>query len=272
MSLSSIGPGTASTAPEPDTERAARYVYCLAAIGEPASLGAIGIEGREVYTVVHRSLGALVHDGPPRPYETRDQEQAAGWVLAHHRVVEAAWQRWGTVLPMTFNTLIAPAEKGAHDSLLAWLGTEHDSLKRRLDAFAGKAEYGVQVSWNTAHFARQVAQTDPEVNALEKQIGSQSRGLAYMYRQRLESLVRKGVEARAALEFKELYSRISQCVDQARIEKTRVAEGEWAMLLNLSCLVSVGRVPGLKAQLDRIESTDGLSVRLAGPWPPYSFC
>lgn len=272
MSQISTGPSTDSTTVLAADERAARYVYCIFPAGEATSLGPVGIEGHEVYVVTYHGLGALVHDSPARPYETRDRERAAGWVLAHHQVVEAAWRRWGTVLPMTFNTLIAPGEVGAQENLLAWLEGEHDALKQKLGSLAGKAEYGVQVFWDTAHFTREVAQTDPDVKSLEEQISSQSRGLAYMYRQRLESLLKKGVEERAALEFKGLYAVLSRCVDNTRIEKTKVVDGEWPMLLNLSCLLSADRLADLKAEVDRISAMNGLSVRLVGPWPPYSFC
>jgi len=44
------------------------------------------------------------------------------------------------------------------------------------------------------------------------------------------------------------------------------------MLLNLSCLVSRERFPGLAAELDRISGAGGYAVRLVGPLPPYSFC
>lgn len=272
MSQTSVGPAIGSIGPAADTERTARYVYCVAAMDVPTSLGPIGIEGHEVYVVVHRSLGAVVHDCPPKAYDTKDRDLAAGWVLAHHRVVEAAWVRWGTVLPLTFNTIINPPEVGARDSLAAWLDTEHDSLRQKLEALAGKAEYGVQVFWDTAHFAQQVAQTDPEVRAIEEQIASQPRGLAYMYRQKLEGLLKKGLEARAATLFQELFARLAPCMENVRVEKSRKADGERPMLMNLSCLVAAKRLPALEAELDKISQTDGLSVRLTGPWPPYSFC
>jgi len=254
-------------------QEAGRYVYCVVSAGEKAGLGAIGIEGHEVYTAVHNDLCALVHDCMAQPYQSDDAEVATAWVLAHHLVVDAAWKRWATVLPLTFNTIIkAEHEASADENLVAWLQTEYDSLKGRLEALAGKAEYGVQVFWDPTVVARKVADASPEIRRLEEEIGSKPRGIAYMYRQKLERLLKNEIETRAAEEFKELYGGLSRCVDNIRVEKTRQDRHERQMLMNLSCLVSTERYPDLEAELDRVGNMKGFFVRVAGPLPPYSFC
>ncbi|MFQ5873396.1 MAG: GvpL/GvpF family gas vesicle protein [Dehalococcoidia bacterium] len=252
---------------------AGRYVYCVARASERVSLGAIGIEGHEVYTAVHDDLCALVHDCMAQPYQSDDAEVAAAWVLAHHQVVDTAWKRWGTVLPLTFNTIIGAADgRNAEDNLAAWLGTEYELLKGRLEALAGKAEYGIQVFRDPEVVAGQVAKNSPEIRRLEEEIGSKPRGIAYMYRQKLERLLKNEIETRAAEEFKELYGGLSRCVDNIRVEKTKQARHERQMLMNLSCLVSTERYPDLEAELDRVGNMKGFFVRVAGPLPPYSFC
>lgn len=254
------------------SEQEGRYVYCVAQGDEEISLGAIGIEGHEVYTIVHNDLCALIHDCPTQPYQSADAEVATAWVLAHHLVVEAAWKRWGTVLPLTFNTIITATERSAEENLVQWLETEYDSLKGRLETLTGKAEYGVQVSWDPAVVARKVAEASTEIKKLEEEIGSKPRGLAYMYRQKLEKLLKKEMEVRAEKEFKDLYGRLSRCMDDIHVEKTKKAERERQMLMNLSCLVSAERYPDLEAELEVISQMEGYFVRLAGPLPPYSFC
>jgi len=272
MGQSNEGQGQSRAGTVTASEQVGRYVCCIAPAGGEANLGAIGIEGHEVYTVVHNGLCAVVHDCPAEPYQSDDVEVTTAWVLAHHGVVDAAWRRWGTVLPLTFNTIIAATEKSAEENLAAWLEAEYESLKGRLDALAGKAEYGVQVTWDPAIVARKIAETSPEIKKLEAEIGSQPRGLAYMYRQKLERSLRKETEAKGAEEFKDLYSRISRCVDNIHVEKPKEIEGERQMLMNLSCLVSKERCPGLEAELNKVSEMEGYSTRLVGPLPPYSFC
>ena len=253
--------------------RAGRYVYCVARARAGAALDAEGIGGARVYAVAHGDLCALVHDCPAHPYQSDDPEVAAAWVLAHHRVVEAAWKRWGTVLPLTFNTIVAPGEGTAADeNLAAWLRTDYVALRGRLDSLAGKAEYGVQVFWDPLAVARKVAAASPEIRRLEEESRARPRGLAYMYRQKLDALLKKEVRAAAEREFKDLYDRLSRCADSIHIEKAREGQGPLQMLMNLSCLASGEQLPGLKAELDRIDDTEGYAVRLVGPLPPYSFC
>lgn len=263
-----------SVAPiEPTMGQEGLYVYSIALSGEAVNLGAIGIEGREVFGVVGNDLCATVHRCPAEPYQSKSAEVVASWVMTHHRVVDAAWRRWGTVLPLTFNTIIkGDPGRSAEACLLAWLEAGHDTLKAKLEGLAGKAEYSVQMSWDPQVVARQVAQSDTEVTELEQEIQTKSLGAAYMYRQKLESLLRQKTEAVAAAECTALYGRIAQRVDGLRVEKPKGHSGSLQMLVNLSCLVSHAQLPPLEAELDKVRGMQGFSARLIGPMPPYSFC
>ena len=90
-----------------------RYIYCVVDCGEKTSLGEIGIEGKEVYAIPYRDIGAVVHDCPAQPYRSDDQEAVKAWVMTHQKVVDAAWGRWGTVLPLSFDTIIKGETEGS---------------------------------------------------------------------------------------------------------------------------------------------------------------
>lgn len=250
----------------------ARYVYCITSGCERVALGPIGIERAAVYTVAVKDICVLVHDCVPMPYWSDGGDIATSWVLAHHGVVETAWKRWGAVLPMVFNTIISNEHGGAEEALVAWVEGQFESLKSRLEALDGKAEYVVQVFWDPALHARDLAQSSPKIAGLLRAIGSSPRGLAYMLRQQLEGALKEGIEASAAEQSRGLYSGLSQSVDAIKIERTKNGEPQAQMLLNVSCLVGRRRFTDLRAAVDRITSEAGLSVRLAGPLPPYSFC
>lgn len=265
--------GVREAAPESEVAPlAGRYVYCVALGGDAVSLSESGIAGREVYAVAYRDICAIVHDCLAVPYESADPAVVGEWIVAHHQVVDAAWRRWRSVLPMTFNSIVGATHGDAAASLLTWLEAEYASLRERLEALVGKAEYGVQVFWDAAVAAQQVATTSPEIANLKAEIDGQPRGLAYMYRQRLEGLLKSEVEARAAAAFEDVYGRIAASAAGVRVEKTKRVDGDRQMLANLSCLVAAGRVAELEATLDALGRVEGLSVRLAGPLPPYSFC
>lgn len=258
---------------EPSRGQDGIYVYCVALSGDAGALEEIGVEGCAVSAVACKDLCAAVHRCPAEPYQSKDAQVVASWVMAHHRVVDAAWKRWGAVLPLTFNTIIrGDPGKDAGASLLAWLEAEHEVLKTKLEALAGKAEYGVQVFWNPQVVARQVAQSDAGIRALEEEIRAKSPGVAYMHRQRLEALLKEKTGAMATAECASLYGRIAQLVGGVRVEKPKGGSEQLQMLVNLSCLASHAQLPRLEAELDRLSALQGFSARLVGPMPPYSFC
>ena len=58
------GKTQAILATEAIEEEQGRYVYCVADAGETVSLGKIGIEGNDVYTIPYRDICAVVHSCP----------------------------------------------------------------------------------------------------------------------------------------------------------------------------------------------------------------
>jgi len=249
-----------------------RYLYCVADAGEEASLDAIGIDGSEVYTIPYKEICAVVHSCPAEPYRSDDQKLAAAWVMTHQKVVDTAWQRWGTVLPLSFDTMIKGETKaGAQRNVEDWLKQEYEKLKNKMMKVRGKAEYGVQVFWDLRLMAQNLTETSPELRKLEEEIKTKPPGLAYMYRQKLENLIRREMETKADQCFKDFYSRIRKHADEVCVEKTKKAEPGWQMLMNLSCLVCKDKYTELGEELDNINRLEGFSVRFTGPWPPYSF-
>lgn len=267
--------GPASTRVQAFSGGAARYVYGIvpADAGEAVDLGGVGLDGSRVYVVVRRRIGALVHDCPAEPYDSGGDAVVAQWVLAHNRVMQLAMARWRSVLPMTFNTIVAPSvEKTADENLLAWLEVEHDSLRKRVDHLEGKAEYGLQISYAPAVILRQVAEEVPEVRRLEEEAQATTSGLAYLYRQELERLLRREMERRVRALFTAVYERARSCTDRVNVEKVKNDTSDLRMAVNLSCLVAFERYPELKALADEVAGYEGHTVRLVGPLPPYSFC
>ncbi|MDA3831851.1 MAG: GvpL/GvpF family gas vesicle protein, partial [Spirochaetales bacterium] len=69
-----------------------RYLYCVVEGSEEVSFGRIGIEDNEVYTIPYEDISAVVHNCPAEPYKSEDEEIMKGWVLAHQKVIDQAWE------------------------------------------------------------------------------------------------------------------------------------------------------------------------------------
>ncbi|MDO8885534.1 GvpL/GvpF family gas vesicle protein [Candidatus Oleimmundimicrobium sp.] len=248
-----------------------RYLYCVANDNQKVSLGKIGIEGNEVYTIPYKNLCAVVHNCPAEPYESEDSERVRNWVIAHERVVELAWGKFGVVLPLSFDTIIK-GEEGSdpEKNIKNWLKEDYENLKEKMTKVRGKAEYGVQIFWDPKIIADKIAQTNEEIKKLDREIKSKPEGAAYMYKHKLENLLKRDIEKEADRCFKDLYERVKNCVDDIRVEKTKKEKGK-QMLMNLSCLLPLDASKKLGEELERIDKMEEFSVHFTGPWPPYSF-
>lgn len=262
----------------------ARYIYCIIEstedrkqktenrkANESINLGKIGVENGEVYAIPYKDLNAVVHNCAPEPYKSEDKEQVKSWITVHEKVVETVWEKFGNVLPLGFDTIVKGDKKhNADENLKNWLKEDYENLKKKLDKVKNKAEYGVQVSWDPKIIGEEIAKKDEELKNLKEKIASLSKGLAYMYRQKLEDMLKKEIEKEADRRFKDFYARINQHCDNIRIEKVKKIKAK-QMLINLSCLVHKNKENELGEELEKINNIEGFDVRFTGPWPPYSF-
>jgi len=267
------GPGNPNSALRAPHYAFGRYLYCIADASEKATLGNIGIEENAVYSIPYNDFSAIVHNCPARPYQSENPEIVKGWVITHQKVVDAAWDRFGTVIPIGFDTILqGDADADPETNMKRWLQDDYDHLKGKMKKVRGKAEFGVQVFWDKRMGTQKIADESPEVNALRREIESKPRGIAYMYRQKLETLLHQEIESRMDRYFREFYERIALHATDIRVEKTRKAEDEGKqMLLNLSCLLPRDGSHELGEELEKINALEDFSVRYTGPWPPYSF-
>lgn len=248
------------------------YLYCIADGNEEVNLGKIGIDGNEVYALPYQEISAIVHNCESHPYESEDKDIVKNWVMTHQKVVDCAWQRFGTVLPLAFDTIIIGEEEvDPKENMEKWLQEDYEKIKEKLNKVKGKAEYGVQVLWDPNVMVERIAQDIPEIKNLKEELKSKPPGTAYMYEEKIKNLLRKEMEKKADEYFKDFYARIKKEVFDIHIDKTIKVDESLQMLMNLSCLVNKENVERLGAILEAIKKEEGFAVRFTGPWPPYSF-
>ncbi|MBU1599621.1 GvpL/GvpF family gas vesicle protein [bacterium] len=248
------------------------YLYCIADGNEKVSLGKIGIDNSEVYTLPYQEISAIVHNCESRPYESEDKDVVKDWLMTHQKVVDFAWQKFNTVLPLAFDTIII-GEEGIDpkENMKKWLQKDYEKLKEKLNKVKGKAEYGIQVLWNPNVIVERIAQDIPEIKNLKEELKSKPPGTTYMYEEKIKNLLRKEMEKKANEYFKDFYARIKKEVDDIHIEKTKKVDENLQMLMNLSCLVVKENVERLGEVLEEIKKESGFVIRFTGRWPPYSF-
>lgn len=248
-----------------------RYVYCIMPDTGKKRWGEIGLDGQAVYTISYQDISALVHDCPLEPYQG-DDETVKEWVWTHSQVVDAAWAEAGSILPMTFDCIIRPAEgQMVEETVVAWLQAEYDGFKMKLEEFRGKVELGVQIFWLVDAISEKVMEANEEIRQLRQEMVGKPKGMAYFYQQKIEKALKRELEVMADEDYRRYYHWITPYAEDVHVNKAkRPAEGK-QMLMNLSLLVGKDRVKELGGELEKIEGEEGLEVRFTGPWPPYSF-
>ncbi|MDO9575710.1 MAG: GvpL/GvpF family gas vesicle protein [bacterium] len=258
-----------------------RYIYGIADKGEKINLGKIGIENSEVYTIPYKDICAIVHNCPAEPYKSEDNKKVEEWIMTHQKVLEVGAEKFDTILPMGFDTIIQSKPRPSYERgkdntnptqvVKDWLKEDSQNLKELIKKVKGKDEYGVKIFYDQEIMGKKITEESEEIKKLKKEIESKPKGMAYMYRQKLGKAIKQEMGKRADQYFKSFFQGIKRHVEEIKIGKTKKTDENKVMIMNLSCLVLKDKVKDLGDELERINNLEGFSVRFTGPWPPYSF-
>lgn len=247
----------------------ARYVYCVANYNKQDFNG-VGIDGQRVYLVVKDELAAIVHDCLAKPYESKNEDQVKMWILLHHIVVEKAIEKFGSVIPFGFDTIIKGNEKNVEE----WLEKENENLEAILKKIKGKSEFTIQIFLDD-EVKKEIEKTDVEASKIKEQIETKPAGTAFMLKRKLEEMIREKMSIKAKDYSKILYETIAGIPDEIKQEKIKKIEDvefkDKDMILNLSCLVDKSKVDKLSEALDKLSKIEHVFIRFTGPWAPYNF-
>ena len=249
-----------------------KYLYCIVKGNEENAFALTGIDGNKVYTLCHKELAAVIHDCNAIPYQSDDEKVVTQWIMTHQKVVEKAWETYGVAVPASFDTIIAGnKEFSGEENLKKWLETHYQDLMAKMEKFTGRAEYGVQIFWDANQMGERITRENEEIKKINEECKVKSKGAAYMYRKKLESLLKKELENKAEYYFKEFYNKIKEHVEDIKIDKTKNNTSGRQMIMNLACIMQRANSRLLGETLEAIDRTEPFSVRYTGPWPPYSF-
>jgi hypothetical protein len=254
-------------------ENRGRYIYGVATSERAVNLGPIGIGDNEVYTIPCGAFCAIVHNCPAKPYQSTDEDTVKKWVRMHQGVLDEAKKELGTVIPMGFDTILQSKDEVISPDQVVkdWLKGDHDRFQTLMEKIKSRDEYGVQIFYSPRAIAKKISEESQEIRKIREEMAAKSPGTAYLYKQKVERAVKAEIERLANDWFKDFYARVKRHCDDIVVEKTRKADRNKVMLLNLSCLVARKKVDNLGEELEKINNMEGFSVHFSGPWPPYSF-
>ncbi|MCF2128201.1 GvpL/GvpF family gas vesicle protein [Strepomyces sp. STD 3.1] len=256
------------------TEDSALYVYALLPDRPGAADGVTGLDGRRLrlVPVVGTALAALVHDAAPEPFQG-DDDQVRRWVAEQSEAVTTVWERTGTLLPMTFNVLVAAdtaSGRSAEQRLGDWVRDQRDEVTGQLDALAGRCELRVEVALERGAGGETGAQATADTRESEGDGRSPGmrRLLAKQREQREKNTAGQLADTLHAGLRRQLLSVAEDLRDRGPAQRTA---GETAVL-SAALLVRREDIDAVGAVLSEARAGEpALRIRFLGPWPPYSF-
>ncbi|MBV0926051.1 GvpL/GvpF family gas vesicle protein [Halomicroarcula limicola] len=255
-----------------------RYLYCVVDVADAddvetgTTLDAEGVDGEEPYLAVQNGLAALVQRRAT-PYDSDDETTVKRWLLQHQGVVDAAHERFGTPLPVRFDTIL----QGDDDGIAAWLDRQREDLQPALDRFAGRSEYRIELTCDADAFGAGVTEGDDRLDELQDESDEADSGTAFLKSKQVDQRERSLV----AEEWNETAASLRESLDDHAAEIRNIdrnvtsldeddrddADFETAF----SVLADEEAAGAIGDQLDEIAARPGVEVRYTGPWPPYTF-
>lgn len=253
----------------------ALYLYCLARAGELAAIEGPGVDAEHSLELISfEDIVAVISrvrvddfSGPSAEARMKDLAWIGSRVCRHHEAVERARGR-SAVVPAPFAVLFSSPER-----LGAWLCAHRDAVSRALDRFASHEEWSVKGALDRPKGeARLLSETLAHQGGEPASVGAR-----YLREQRIRVTIGRKLDAwldeacagilRALLEHAAEF-RGREIVGGAS-EENGTPVANWAFLVARSA------VDEFAARVESINTEyawQGLTLKLSGPWPPYSFC
>lgn len=243
-----------------------KYVYAIVPRGERVTFGPIGLGGRgdRVYSQSHADIAAVISECPALGFRGMAKEKLVLYLAGHQQLTEALMQRYPTVLPVKFGTLLEDEEE-----VESVLRNGHGALRDALQAMEGKVELEVVATWDVRQVFAEIGEEE-DVADLRAEIAFRPVQETLPQRVKLGQMVKASLDRR-----KQGYcdTILTFLVGQAADFQINLAPAD-SVIMNVAFLIAADKQEdfcGKVRQLDaRFDSQ--LSFKVVGPLPPYSFC
>jgi hypothetical protein len=236
------------------------YIYCITALEEPRSFGAIGIGGRgdDVYTVSFKDICAVVSNSPIRKYTVAREN-----LIPHEKVIEEV-MKTRTVLPVRFATIA-----GSEEKVKRILEREYQNFTGLLRNMRDKKELGLKVLFKEDVVYKEILEKYEDIRALKEQIVRLSPEKSHYQRMEIGRMVEAALQKEKESHKDDVLGRLSPLSVQV---KTNNAYGDM-MIVNAAFLVDRDKEKEFDTEVQVLADNYGDRIRLkyVGTLPPFNF-
>lgn len=238
-----------------------QYIYAIVETDQDRSFGPMGIGGgkKEVYTVRHGDLGAVISDSPIVQYPVTRAN-----TMAHQKVMEEVMKQF-PLLPVRFGT-VAEGVELIRERLLK---EREEEFRDSLHYMRDKVELGLKAMWkNMALVFQEIVEKNTEIAGLRNRLLKQ-RGGAQRDQVRLGEMVKKALKARKTREQQTILDPLGGLWVKRKLNNPFGDQ----MITNAAFLVEKEKEERFdRAVEDMIAMSDGrMKFKYVGPIPPCNF-
>ena len=239
-----------------------RYLYGAIRADEPKSFGAIGIDGRDVWTTTAGPIAMITGPVDHGDFSRLPPQEALRYLTEHQRVLEHV-MRESTVVPVKFGTVVEDDEQ-----LSGVLAAGREAFDRALDRLAGKVELDVAVSWVDLRAILAEIAVDPAVVSMKARMASEA-SPTLEQRIQLGQVVKQFLDKKSEAVASRLVAALKAQWPDVIVTPTR----DDSVVLNAAVLID-------RVEEDQFDQAVGklnccyqnrLHFRCVGPLPPHSF-
>jgi hypothetical protein len=250
------------------------YVYAIARAGHPLPERVEAIDGSDRLDVVTSGdLAALA-----TPVDDVDFSQGVidarakdvewlGGIGYRHQSVMNALMRGGTIIPLRAFTLFASEE-----SLRRHLETERERLAKLLARLDGKQEWTLRIEFDPQLWSDALVRRVDSLRALSDEIAGAAVGKAFLLRKKLDEEKKRASREAEQQVVSEVESAVMEKLACDTVAETRQQRsGAFPQINVLIERDEEARLEEFRDMLARRYTTEGVTLALTGPWPPYTF-
>ncbi|MCU1229823.1 MAG: gas vesicle protein GvpL/GvpF family [Acidobacteria bacterium] len=250
------------------------YVYAIARTGHPLPQRVEGVDGStNVASLEAGGLAAIYtpvdlveFSQPVIDARSKDVEWLGG-IGYRHQAVMAALMHGGTIVPLRAFTLFSTA-----DALRAHLIHDAVQFEEILSRVDGKQEWTLRIEFDAQRWNDALASRVESLRSLVEEIGRATTGRAFLLRKKLDDEKKRASREAEQQVVAEIESAVLAKLNCATVAESRQQRGGAFPQLNVLLERDEEAVlQELQSELGARYESEGITLALTGPWPPYTF-
>lgn len=238
------------------------------------------IGGGRVFRVPYKDIQAVASEVSLKEFGSKEIQGRAAedleWIkdkaLTHEKVIEAAMNYCGLIIPMKFGTIFKDKK-----SLINSLEKDYLKFKNLLRSLRGKEERSVKIYLKSQLLENEMKKKSLAIQRKLEEIKSSSTGRQYFLEEEINEMAQR--EASQSVNnyiplFLEKLMGLAEEVKENKILGKELTQRNDPMIFNGAFLITKAKVDGFHEEIQNLQAEYGkigFIFESSGPWPPYNF-